>query len=65
MTLVSQQLSLNLAAQHLTFYLLHCSVGRLLKYMWDKEPVITVSCAIGVAGECEINVPYEYSSTAF
>nr|AAH78251.1 Zgc:100908 [Danio rerio] len=25
------------------------AVGRLLKYMWDKEPVIAVSCVIGVA----------------
>lgn len=31
-------------------------VGRFLKNAWNKEPVITVSCGLGLMGECEMNV---------
>lgn len=41
-------------------------VGRFVKNAWNKEPVITVSCGIGLLGEGDINAHYssQYASSS-
>uniref|UniRef100_A0A9J8BDG0 NADH dehydrogenase [ubiquinone] 1 alpha subcomplex subunit 3 n=1 Tax=Cyprinus carpio carpio TaxID=630221 RepID=A0A9J8BDG0_CYPCA len=42
------------------------AIGRFVKNAWNKEPVITVSCGIGLLGEGDINAHYssQYASSS-